>query len=559
MNPIYDLIIIGAGSAGLAAGVYAGRAKLKTLILEKSNPGGQVSNTAEVVNYPGIRRTGGPELVDEMKNHVRDFGVKIETAEIERVDLSGEIKTLYAATGTYQGRAVIIATGAAPRHGGFQGEELYSGHGIAYCATCDGEFFSGLDIFVVGGGYAAAEESIYLTRFAKSVTIVIRGKDFSCARTVAEKAIAHPKITVKYNTLLEKVEGDALLRKAYFKNTVTEETSVYDAGNGTFGIFVFVGYDPATEVFRGQVDMNEDGYILTDDAMRTNVPGVFAAGDLRPKLLRQIVTAVSDGAVAATSAEKYVTAERERLGLPMFEEDATTAATEPAPPESKVSPEEEAAPTQGEQLSSELKEQLRQLFQRLKRDLTIVTVVDSSNQKSVQLEGFLREIEPLSNHIKLRVLSKGEDPELENQLGIDRYPTMAFLDENGKFSGVKFSGVPGGHEINSFVLAIIHLGNEDKLTPEQLKAVRQLPENTHLRIGVTLACPYCPDVVAAAQSIAIASSGRVTAEMIDVALFADIREKYRIMSVPALIVNDSEQPVFGAQSFEQVLERAAKG
>lgn len=557
MNPIYDLIIIGAGSAGLAAGVYAGRAKLKTLILEKSNPGGQVGNTAEVVNYPGIRRTGGPELVDEMKNHVRDFGVKIETAEIERVDLSGEIKILYASTGTYQGRAVIIATGAAPRQGGFKGEELYSGHGVGYCATCDGEFFSGLDIFVIGGGYAAAEEAVYLTRFAKSVTIVIRGKDFSCARTVAEKAIAHPKITVKYNTLLEKVEGDALLRKAYFKNITTGETSVYDAGNGTFGIFVFVGYDPATEIFRGVVDMDKDGYILTDDAMRTNVPGVFAAGDLRPKLLRQIVTAVSDGAVAATSAEKYVTAERERLGLPMFEEDAATA--EPAPPESPASAGEETAPTEGEQLSGELKGQLRQLFQRLKRDLTIVTVVDSSNQKSVQLEGFLREVEPLNDHIKLRVVPRGEDPELEKRLEIDRYPAMAFLDEKGQFTGVKFSGVPGGHEINSFVLAIIHLGDEDKLTPEQLEKIGQLPENTRLRVGVTLACPYCPDVVAAAQSIAIASNGRVTAEMIDVALFADIREKYRIMSVPALIVNDNEQPVFGAQSLEQILEHAANG
>lgn len=557
MNPIYDLIIIGAGSAGLAAGVYAGRAKLKSLILEKSNPGGQVGNTAEVVNYPGIRRTGGPELVDEMKNHVRDFGVKIETAEIERVDLSGEIKTLYASAGTYQGRAVIIATGAAPRQGGFKGEELYSGHGVGYCATCDGEFFSGLDIFVIGGGYAAAEEAVYLTRFAKSVTIVIRGKDFSCARTVAEKAIAHPKITVKYNTLLEKVEGDALLRKAYFKNITTGETSVYDAGNGTFGIFVFVGYDPATEIFRGVVDMDKDGYILTDDAMRTNVPGVFAAGDLRPKLLRQIVTAVSDGAVAATSAEKYVTAERERLGLPMFEEDAATA--EPAPPESPASAGEETAPTEGEQLSGELKGQLRQLFQRLKRDLTIVTVVDSSNQKSVQLEGFLREVEPLNDHIKLRVVPRGEDSELEKHLEIDRYPAMAFLDEKGQFTGVKFSGVPGGHEINSFVLAIIHLGDEDKLTPEQLEKIGQLPENTRLRVGVTLACPYCPDVVAAAQSIAIASNGRVTAEMIDVALFADIREKYRIMSVPALIVNDNEQPVFGAQSLEQILEQAANG
>ncbi|WP_101697734.1 FAD-dependent oxidoreductase [Clostridium minihomine] len=552
MKPVYDLIIIGAGCAGLAAGVYAGRAKLKTLILEKSNPGGQVGNTAEVVNYPGIRKTGGPELVDEMKNHVRDFGVKIETAEIERVDLTGEIKTLYAKSGTYQSRAVIIATGAAPRRGGFGGEDTYTGHGVAYCATCDGEFFSGLDIFVVGGGYAAAEEAIYLTRFAKSVTIVIRGKDFSCARSVAEKVLAHPKITVKFNTLLEQVAGDSLLRKAYLKDKLTGETTVYDAGpNGTFGVFVFVGYDPATEVFRDQVEVDEHGYILTDDAMKTNLPGVFAAGDLRPKILRQIVTAVSDGAVAATSAEKYVTEEKERLGLPMFEEEAAPA-EEPA----------ESAGTShqadGEYLNGELKGQLEQVFQRLTRDMTIVTVVDSANPKSLELEGFLREVTALSPRIGLNIVAKGEDAALEQNLGIERYPVAALLDEAGQFSGVKFSGVPGGHEINSFVLAILHLGSEDKLTPEQLEKIQALPENTKLRVGITLSCPYCPDVVAAAHSIAIASNGKVTAEMIDVALFPDIREKYQIMSVPALLLNDDPKAVFGSQSLDQILELAAK-
>lgn len=558
MNPIYDLIIIGAGSAGLAAGVYAGRAKLKTLILEKSNPGGQVGNTAEVVNYPGIRKTGGPELVEEMKNHVRDFGVKIETAEIERVDFSGEIKTLYASSGTYQSRSVIIATGASPRQGGFEGEEQYSGHGVAYCATCDGEFFSGLDIFVIGGGFAAAEEAIYLTRFAKSVTIVIRGNDFSCARTIADKVIAHPKITVKYNTLLEKVEGDSLLRRAYFKNKQTGETEVYDSGeNGTFGVFVFVGYDPATELFQGHVEMDKDGYILTNEAMHTNIPGVFAAGDLRPKLLRQIVTAVADGAVAATSAEKYVTKEKERLGIPMFEEDAVTVEEAPSP-EKKENSAKSVEPN-GDYLSGELKGQLSQVFQRLKKDMTIVTVVDSSNKKSLELEVFLREIEPLSDHIHLQVYQKGENPELEQKLGIERYPVAAFLNDAGQFSGVKFSAVPGGHEINSFILGILHLAAEDKLTPEQIEKIRQLPPNTVLKVGVTLACPYCPDVVAAAHSIAIASGGNVTAEMLDVALFPDVREKYRIMSVPALIVNDNEQAAFGSQTFDQVLEKVIEG
>lgn len=554
MKPIYDLIIIGAGSAGLAAGVYAGRSKMKTLILEKSHPGGQVSNTAEVVNYPGIRRTGGPELVEEMKNHVRDFGVRIEAAPVEKADLSGEIKTLHTPLGEYQSRSVIIATGAAPRKGGFEGEEQYGGRGVAYCATCDGEFFTGVDIFVIGGGFSAVEEALYLTRFAKTVTIVVRGADFSCARTTVEKTIAHPKIRVKFNTTLERVEGDSLPRKAYFKNKQTGETEVYDAGaDGTFGVFVFTGYNPETELFQGQVDMDKDGYIITDDAMQTTLPGVFAAGDLRPKLLRQIVTAVSDGAIAATSAEKYVTKEKERLGLPMFGDE------EPEVEENTA----EAAPASNQSaglfLTAELKGQLEQVFQRLQRNMTIVTVVDPENGKSLELQGYLQEIEPLSPFIHLKSVKKGEDPALEQKLGIKRYPVAAFLDENGEYSGVKFSGVPGGHEINSFVLAIIRLAGENKLTDEQLQKVASLPENTKIQVAITLSCPYCPDVVAAAHSIAIASGGKVNAEMLDVALFADIRNKYHIMSVPAVIINEGDEVTFGAQSFDQVLDLAIKG
>ena len=241
----------------------------------------------------------------------------------------------------------------------------------------------------------------------------------------------------------------------------------------------------------------------------------------------------------------------------MFEEDAATA--EPEPEQKPEKAENSASASDGAYLDGELKEQLAQVFQRLKREMTIVTVVDPSNQKSLELEGFLREIEPLSDLIHLRVLQKGEDPGLEQSLGIERYPVAAFLDENGRFSGVKFSGIPGGHEINSFVLGILHLAAEDKLTAEQIEKIRQLPPNTTLKVGVTLACPYCPDVVAAAHSIAIASGGNVTAEMMDVALFPDIREKYHIMSVPALIVNGNEQATFGAQSFDQVLQKVLEG
>ena len=317
MGKIYDLIIIGGGSAGLSAGIYAGRSKLDTLILEKKQAGGQLLNTAEVANYQGVRHTTGPALMHEMQQHARDFGVQFADAQIDRVEFAGNIKKLYAGDTKYEGRAVILATGALPRQIGFPGEEKYTGHWVSYCSTCDGEFFAGLDIFVIGGGNAAADEALFLTRFGKSVTVIVRKKAFSCAKITADKVRSHPKIKVHFNTEIIDVRGDELMKSITFRNNKTEKTFAYEASEGdrTFGVFVFAGYEPATALFAGQVRMDESGYILTDDQMRTSVPGVFAAGDLRPKSLRQLVTAVADGAIAATSSDKYVTEEKDRLGI----------------------------------------------------------------------------------------------------------------------------------------------------------------------------------------------------------------------------------------------------
>jgi len=545
-DPVYDLIIIGGGCAGLSAGVYAGRAKLKTLVLEKSLPGGQAANTAEVVNYPGVRRTTGPALTEEMHRHAMDFGVRFRTAEIERAELQGEVKTLYTREGAFKSRAVIVATGAAPRKIGFQGEREFTGRGIAYCATCDGEFFAGLDIFVIGGGFAAAEEAVYLTRFGNSVTVVVREPDFTCARTVAEKTLAHPKIKVLFNTEVVSVEGDKLLHKAAFRNSVTGETTVYEAKDGgTFGMFVFAGYQPATALFKGQLDLDEGGHVLTDDAMRTSVPGVFAAGDLRPKILRQIVTAVADGAIAATSAEKYVTLEKERLGLPMFEPD------DPAPPEP---PNSAAQPVtaDGRFISAALAAQLRDVFAKLKRDVTIVTVVDPANPKSLEMRQFLEEVAPLSERIKLKAVEKGQDPALEAELDIKRWPVTALYDDAGNYTGVKFSGIPGGHEMNSFVLAIYRLAGDIGLSEAELGRIAALEKPAKIEVCVSLSCHLCPDVVAAAQNIA-AASPRVSAEMVDMALFPELRAQHDIMSVPAMIIN-GEKIVFGSKTLGEILD-----
>ena len=309
MGKIYDLLIVGGGPAGLTAAIYAGQAKMDTLVLEKPLAGGLYVNTADIVSYPGIPHIKGPALLEEMHRHARDFGVEFEEAQIDRVDFAGKIKKLFAADTKYEGRTVILAAGALPKKGGFPGEEKYIGNGISYSSTCDGEFYAGRDIFVSGGGSAAAQEALYLTRFGKSVTVIVRKKAFTCAKPIADKVRSHPRIKVHFNTEIIDVKGDDLMRSITFHNKATEKTFTYEASeeDKTFGLFVFSGYEPATCPFAGQVRMDESGFVLTDDQMRTNVPGVFAAGDIRPKLLRQIVTAAADGAAAASSAAQYVT------------------------------------------------------------------------------------------------------------------------------------------------------------------------------------------------------------------------------------------------------------
>jgi len=309
MGKIYDLLIIGGGPAGLTAAIYAGRAKLDTLVLEKSGTGAQFLNTSDVVNYPGVRHTTGPELIREMQQHARDFGVEFVDVQADRTDFTGKTRKVFAGETKYEGRAVILATGAQPKRAGFPGEEKYTGHGVSYSSICDGQFFSDRDLFVIGGGTAAAEEALFLTRYGKSVTVIVRKKAFTCARAIADKVRTHPKIKVHFNTEITDVQGGDLMKSITFWNKTTEKSFTYKASeeDGTFGIFVFSGYEPATDLFAGQIRMDESGYVHTDGQMSTSAPGVFAAGDIRQKTLRQIVTAVSDGAAASASAAKYIT------------------------------------------------------------------------------------------------------------------------------------------------------------------------------------------------------------------------------------------------------------
>ena len=305
----YDLIIIGAGPAGLSAGLYAGRARLNTLIIEKQKNGGQIVITDEIENYPGcIEGETGPSLIGRMVSQTEKFGVDHIFDTVTDMDLTGEVKQITCLHEEYEAKAVIIAAGANPVNIGCPGEKEFSGKGVSYCATCDAAFFEDFEVYVVGGGDAAVEEAMYLTKFARKVTIIHRRDELRAAKSIQDKAFANPKIDFMWDTVVEEIKGDGIVESMVVKNVKTGElTEVFaDEDDGTFGIFVFIGFRPSTEVFRGHVDMDEKGYIITDPDMHTSVPGVFAAGDIRQKSLRQVVTACADGAIAAVQAGKYI-------------------------------------------------------------------------------------------------------------------------------------------------------------------------------------------------------------------------------------------------------------
>lgn len=305
---IYDVVIIGAGPGGLAAGLYASRARLNTLIIEKEGNGGQIATTDEVANYPGsIENASGPSLVARMVDQVDEFGAKIISDEITEVKLDEKIKLVKGKKTDYKAKAVIIATGAVPRPIGCPGEKELVGRGVSYCATCDAAFFEDLEVYVMGGGDTAVEEAMYLAKFARKVTVIHRRDELRAAKSIQEKAFKNEKMNFIWDSVITEIKGDGILESMVIKNVKTnEETEIFpDEEDGTFGVFPFIGYLPATKLFDGIIDI-EDGYIKTDENMHTNIDGVFAAGDVRVKSLRQVVTATADGAIAAVQAEKYI-------------------------------------------------------------------------------------------------------------------------------------------------------------------------------------------------------------------------------------------------------------
>ena len=309
MSKIYDVIVLGAGPAGLTAGLYAGRSRLSTLIIEKGQDGGQIAITNEIENYPGqVEGDSGPSLIARMTEQCKHFGVERVSDMIKSVELTGEVKKLVGAKGEYEAKTVIIATGAFPRPIGCKNEGEFVGKGISFCATCDGSFFEDFEVYVVGGGDAAVEEAMYLTKFARKVTIIHRRNELRAAKSIQEKAFKNEKLDFMWDSVVDEVGGDdGILSRMVVKNTKTGELTTIEADpdDGMFGLFGFIGLLPKSDLFEGVIDMDK-GYIVTDADMHTNIPGVYAAGDIRVKSLRQVVTAAADGAIAAMQAEKYI-------------------------------------------------------------------------------------------------------------------------------------------------------------------------------------------------------------------------------------------------------------
>ena len=534
MSEFYDAVIVGGGPAGLSAAIYLSRAQFRVLVIEKEKIGGQITITNEVVNYPGIPKTDGVKLTEAMHRQAESFGAEFKIAEVKSLDLDGDWKVVHTDCGDVKALGVVYAAGAHPRLAGFAGEEIFRGHGVAYCATCDGEFFTDKEIFVIGGGFAAVEEGLFLTRYGKKVIMLVRGDDFSIQAPVVDEVKKHPKIEIHYHTEVAKVEGDSAVRSVTLRNRKTGEEEKVTAPKGdNFGVFVFAGYAPENELIKGKVELNPQGYVVTDRDQKTNIDGVYAAGDICVKNLRQVVTAVSDGAIAATSLEKYLGGQYRKLGLKREYVKKPAQAEE-----TKAAPKAEA----GAFLDDSLRQALLPVFARFERPI-VLRLHEDESRASQEDRKILEELSALTDKIRAEFVPAV--PEMKH--------TIAVCDENGQDLGMRFHGVPGGHEFNSFVLAMYNAaGPGQSVGDKNQKRIEGIDRPVHMQIAVSLSCTMCPDLVAAAERIA-ADNQNVTVDVYDFQYYPEMKEKYNIMSVPCLIINGTDVH-FGKKNVEQLLD-----
>lgn len=545
IDNVYDAVVIGGGPAGLTAALYLARARYRVLVVEREHFGGQITITSEVVNYPGVLTASGEQLTDTMRRQAEAFGAEMLLASVESLDLAADVKVVHTSRGDIRCLAVLLATGASPRSAGFEGEENFRGHGVAYCATCDGEFFTGREVFVVGGGFAAAEEAVFLTTYASHVTILVYTDDFTCAKATADAAYANEKITVRTNAQLLAVEGDSVVRGVRWLDRATgEEHEFSSADGGPVGVFVFVGYAPATSLVAGVAELDPQGYVITDDRQMTSVDGLFAAGDVCQKRLRQVATAVGEGAATATEMERYLKAARERTGIvpkqpasrmrDVAEKPASTAAAAPA-----------AMP--GSPIDDAMAAQLQAVFSRMQNPLVLRLHLDGG-EVSAELRSYMDALAAQTELLRVEEADASVDDPAE-------LPFVEVVRTDGTPSGLAFHGVPGGHEFTSFVLGLYNAsGPGQPIADADRQGIADIARPVSLRVLVGLSCTMCPDVVVACQRMA-ADNPLVTANVYDVNRFPELRERYDVMSVPCLVIDDGtgERVSLGKKGLSEIL------
>lgn len=537
MEKMYDAIIVGGGPAGLSAAIYMARARFRVLVIEKEKIGGQITITSEVVNYPGILMTDGENLTSQMRRQAENFGADFMITEVTGLELEGDYKIVHTGRGDFKTTGIIYATGAYPRLAGFDGEKEFRGHGVAYCATCDGEFFAGKDVFVVGGGYAAIEEALFLTRYAKKIIMIVRRDQFSIENAEVDELKEHPKVEIRFNTEITKIIGENSIQEVVLKNRETGEESHYKAPDGDYcGVFVFVGYAPENGLVKDQLELTPQGYIVTDKDQKTNIDGVYAAGDICVKNLRQVVTAVSDGAIAATSMEKYLGQLYRKLGIKR-EYVAVTKKNDSE--EVKAAPQADSSSF----LDDATRQALVPVLNRFENKVILRLYTDDS-KVTEENKKVISELASLSDKVEAEFVPATNE---ENK------HTISICNADETERGLYFHGVPGGHEFNSFILAMYNAAGPGQDVGEELqKRIDALDKKLRVQIVVSLSCTMCPDLVAAAQRIG-ADNKNVTVNVYDLQYYPELKDKYNIMSVPCLII-DEKDVHFGKKGVSELLD-----
>lgn len=533
MSKIYDAIIIGGGPAGLTSGIYGGRAKLNILIIEKDNLGGQISLTEEVINYPGILKITGSKLMENMREQAKNFGVNFIKDKVIKIDFANKIKKVITEQGEYEGYNIIIASGLIHKELNFRGEKEYRGRGISYCSICDGEFFIDKDIFVIGAGFAACEEALYLTRYGKKVYIIAREPEFTCSKTIGDKVFANNKIEVMFNSEILEVSGDNLIRKVKIKNNINDEIKEYSStDNENIGVFIFVGQKPETEIYKNQIKLDKDGYIVTDELMRTNIDKVFAVGDIRKKSLRQVVTAVADGAIAINQVEEK-NQDSEEL-VEKFEDKKT-----------EIIEETKKLNLFSDEMIKVLKENLKNISNKVE----LILVKSSKEEENRNILEFINEFQQITNKVQFNILEA--DNEVIDKKLLERLPAFFFKKNND--IKIKYSTVPLGQELESFIGAINEIyGEKVEVRENLLNRIKKIDKKINVKIGVSLKCTRCPQTVKVNQIIAN-NNDNINLEIIDVVTHKNFKTKYDIVGVPAMVINDNNL-YFGQMSLEEMIE-----